>query len=156
MYRGFSGVLRGTVVAAALTSIAACASTYRNSGFVPTEDELSELVVGVDDRSAVEETVGRPATQGVISEEAWYFVGSRWEYYAYRAPTEIDRQVVAISFNDSGTIRNIERFSLRDGEVIALNRRVTESNIKGVSFINQILGNFGNFSPGQFVETEDN
>lgn len=151
MNAGFGRFWRFAVAAMLLAGLAACASTYRNSGYVPTENELSELVVGVDDRSAVEEQVGRPATQGVIAEDAWYFVGSRWEYFAYREPKEIERQVVAISFNDSGTIRNIERFTLEDGEVIALNRRVTESNIEGISFLSQILGNFGTFNAEQFL-----
>lgn len=151
MCHGFDRVLRVSAVVLLLAVVAACSSTYRNSGYVPTEQELSELIVGVDDRLTVEETVGRPATQGVVSEDAWYFVGSRWEYFAYREPTEIERQVVAISFNDSGTIRNIERFALEDGEVIALNRRVTDSNIEGVSFLNQILGNFGQIGADTFL-----
>lgn len=148
---GFWRGLRLYVLVSAVFTLAACAPTYRNSGYVPSEDELAELVVGVDDRSAVEEQVGRPATQGVISDDAWYFVGSRWEYFAYREAKEIDRQVVSISFNDSGTIRNIERFTLQDGEVIALNRRVTDSNIRNVSFIGQILNSIGNFNPGTFL-----
>ncbi|MDJ0994197.1 MAG: outer membrane protein assembly factor BamE [Dinoroseobacter sp.] len=139
------------LAAIAAVGLAACASTYSTSGYVPTEADLAELSVGVDDRFSVEETVGRPATQGVISEDAWYYVGSRWESYAYREKREIERQVVAISFNESGTVRNIERFSLADGEVIALNRRVTDSNIEGVSFLAQILGNFGNLTADQFL-----
>ncbi|WP_425090448.1 outer membrane protein assembly factor BamE [Tropicimonas sp. S265A] len=151
MYQSGVRILRLLVGGLVIAVLAACASTYRNSGYVPSEDELAELVVGVDDRSAVEAAVGRPATQGVVAEEAWYFIGSRWEYYAYREPTEIERQVVAISFNDSGTIRNIERFSLEDGEVIALNRRITDSTVEGVSFLNQILSNFGQLNADQFL-----
>ncbi|MEM9392390.1 MAG: outer membrane protein assembly factor BamE [Pseudomonadota bacterium] len=143
--------LRFGLVALVLLGLAACASTYRNSGYVPSESELSGLEVGIDDRASVEETVGLPATQGVVSEDVWYYVGSRWESYAYRERREIERQVVAISFNDNGTIRNIERFTLEDGEVIALNRRVTDSNIEGVSFLAQILSNFGNLTADTFI-----
>ncbi|HDR27177.1 MAG TPA: outer membrane protein assembly factor BamE, partial [Rhodovulum sp.] len=31
------------------------------------------------------------------------------------------------------------------GRVIALNRRVTESNVKGISFLGQLFRNLGNF-----------
>lgn len=151
MYLSARRALRFGLAALVLLGLTACAATYRNSGFVPTESELSGLQVGVDDRTAVEETVGLPATQGVVSEDVWYYVGSRWESYAYRERREVERQIVAISFNDGGTIRNIERFTLADGEVIALNRRVTDSNIEGVSFLRQIFANFGNISADTFL-----
>jgi outer membrane protein assembly factor BamE (lipoprotein component of BamABCDE complex) len=141
-------MLACVLVAGALSG---CAATYRNSGYVPSEEDLSGIAVGVDDRNSVAETVGRPVSQGVIADRAWYFVGTRWEYFAYRAPQQIDRQVVAISFDDRGTVRNIERFTLADGEVVPLNRRVTDSNIEGVSLIRQLLGNIGNIDAGNFL-----
>ncbi len=45
-----------------------------------------------------------------------------------------------------------ERFGLQDGEVIALNRRVTDSNIEGVSFIRQLLGNLGRVDAGTLLD----
>ena len=143
-------VLRTVALGCVLAVAVACTETYRNSGYVPSEEELSQVVVGKSDRAFVEETVGRPIAQGMIRDDTWYFVGTRWDYYAYRAPRPIDRQVVAISFNDRGTVGNVERFSLEDGQVIALNRRVTDSNIEGVSFLRQLLGNIGNFGPENF------
>lgn len=142
---------RGLCLGIGLLALAGCSATYRNSGYVPTDADLAEIAVGVDDRASVEDSVGRPVSQGVIADRAWYFVGTRWEYFAYRAPEAIDRQVVAISFDDGGTVRNIERFTLADGEVISLNRRVTDSNIEGVSLIRQLLGNIGNFDAGNFL-----
>lgn len=124
-----------------------CSPIYRNHGYVPGEDQLEAIVVGVDTQSSVEEIVGRPSSSGVLRDQAWYYVGSRWEHYAYRAPEEIDRQIVAISFDQAGTVSNIERFTLEDGRVIALSRRVTDSNIKGVPFLRQLLGSIGNFNP---------
>jgi outer membrane protein assembly factor BamE (lipoprotein component of BamABCDE complex) len=151
MYQRFGQLMRLSVGLVVVAGLVACAPTFDTTGYVPLEEDLAELTVGVDDRAAVEAAVGRPATQGVVSEDAWYFVGSRWEDYAYRETREIEREVLAISFNESGTIRNIERFTLADGEVIALNRRVTDSNIEGVSFLNQIFSNFGTFTADQFL-----
>jgi hypothetical protein len=33
-----------------------------------------------------------------------------------------------------------------------ISRRVTDSNIKGVGFLRQLLGNIGNFNAGQFLD----
>ena len=55
---------------------------------------------------------------------------------------------MAISFDGRGRVENIERFGLENGNVVVLSRRVTESNIKGVSFLRQLFRNIGNIDPG--------
>jgi outer membrane protein assembly factor BamE (lipoprotein component of BamABCDE complex) len=131
-----------------------CSPIYRIHGYVPAEDELALLTVGKDTRDSVEVAVGRPSAAGLLNDEGWYYVQSRYRQVGPRAAQEIDRQLVAISFDDKGTVTNIERFGLTDGRVITLSRRVTETNIKGESLIKQLLKNFGRFRAGDFLRKE--
>lgn len=131
--------------------VAGCSSIKRKHGFVPSEDDLAQVVVGVDTRDTVGDVIGPPSTSGVMRGNAWYYLASEWETRFYLAPEETSRQLVAISFDGDGVVENIERFSLEDGRVIVLNRRVTDDNIKGVTFIGQLLGNVGNFDAGEFL-----
>ena len=131
-----------------------CSAIYRNHGYVPAEDELALLTVGKDSRDSVEVAVGRPSAAGLLNDEGWYYVQSRYRQVGPRAPQEIERQLVAISFDEGGTVTNIERFGLEDGRVITLSRRVTDTNIKGANLIRQILGNFGRFRAGDFLPQE--
>lgn len=135
-----------------LMSTAACTPIYDKHGYVPSEEELAEIVVGVDTRASVESLVGQPSASGVIRDESWYYVSSLRATRGALAPKEVERQVLAISFDPDGTVANIERFGLEDGRVIALNRRVTDDNIKGVSFIRQLLGNIGNITAEQLFD----
>jgi outer membrane protein assembly factor BamE (lipoprotein component of BamABCDE complex) len=139
------------VALAAVVSLAGCQTVYRNHGYAPTDLELETLEVGRDTRETVAEKVGIPSEAGLLGDVAWYYVQSRWVQRGLQAPREIEREVIVISFNDSGTVRNIERFGLEDGQVVALSRRVTESNIEGVSFIRQLMGNFGRLTADQLV-----
>lgn len=132
--------LAGLALAAALT---ACSATYRNHGYVPSEEELSFVVVGVDTRDTVATAIGMPGTAGLLTEGAWYYVQSRFKHSGVRKPEEIEREVLSVSFGEDGVVENIERFGLEDGRVVVLSRRVTDSNIKGVSFIRQLLGSVG-------------
>jgi outer membrane protein assembly factor BamE (lipoprotein component of BamABCDE complex) len=143
---------RGALVLAlaALAFPAGCAAVYRNHGYVPTDEDLAKVVVGKTTREQAAAAVGRPSAEGLLQGSAWYYVGSRWKHLGPFAPQEVERQVVAISFNARGIVTNVERFGLEKGEVVTLSRRVTDSNIKGVSFIRQMMGNIGNFAPGQF------
>lgn len=132
-------------------AIAGCAATFENHGYAPTDRELEEIIVGVDTRDSVAEAVGRPTSFGMLESGGWYYTQSRWRHFAFKAPKIIDRQVVAISYTEAGTVENIERFTLEDGRVVPLSRRVTDSNVKGISFIRQLLGNVGNFNPAQLL-----
>ena len=53
---------------------------------------------------------------------------------------------------EEGKVENVERFGLENGQVVAISRRVTDSNIKGVGFLRQLLGNIGRLRADQFVE----
>ncbi|MCU0905522.1 MAG: outer membrane protein assembly factor BamE, partial [Tabrizicola sp.] len=79
----------------------------------------------------------------LLGDEGWYYVQSRYVQRGPREPREIDRQVVAVTFSQAGVVENIGRFGLEDGQVVEISRRVTETNIRGIGLIQQLLGNFG-------------
>ena len=135
-----------------LLAVSACTSLYSIHGYAPLDSDLAQIIPGQTTREQVAELVGRPASSGILASSGWYYVSSRWKDYAYRAPQEIAREVVAISFSEAGVVQNVERYGLQDGQVVALSRRVTESNIKGISFIKQLLSNFGRVSAGQILK----
>lgn len=143
-------ITRGVAVAALLV-VTSCAAIERNHGYVPSEADLALIEVGRDTRSTVSQLVGRPTAQGLLNDTGWYYVQSRFRHVGPREPKEVDRQVVAITFNQRGVVENVERFGLDDGKVVALSRRVTETNIRGISLIGQLLSNFGRISARDIV-----
>lgn len=149
--------LAGRVLALAVAgvlalAIAGCTPVYRNHGYVPSDEELALVEVGKDNRTTVAATLGRPSSEGLLNDVGWFYVQSRWKHFGAMPPNEIDRQVVSITFNEAGIVENVEKFGLEKGQVVALSRRVTDSNIKGIGFIRQLIGNIGRLQPGQLVE----
>lgn len=132
-------------------SLVACAPIYRNHGYIPEQMELDAVKIGAT-REDVAAAIGRPSAAGLLNDVGWFYVQSRWEHKGGRAPREIDRQVVAITFTEAGTVSNVERFGLERGRVVALSRRVTESNIKGISFLRQLFGSIGRLRADQVVD----
>ncbi|MBP9182733.1 MAG: outer membrane protein assembly factor BamE [Fuscovulum sp.] len=128
---------------AACLVAAACATVVRNHGYIPDETELAQVEIGVDTRETVAEKIGRPSAQGLLNDIGWFYVQSRFEHVGPREPKEVDRQVVAITFTEAGVVDNVGRYGLEDGRVIDISRRVTETNVKGIGFIRQLLANFG-------------
>ncbi len=143
--------MRIGTVGLVLVALSACTSIYRNHGYVPTDKDLAEVVVGESTQDDVGLAIGRPSSIGVLTGSGWFYVGSRFKQQGLRAPVEIDRQVVAITFDDAGVVENVERFGLEKGQVVVISRRVTDSNIKGVGFLRQLLGNIGNLSAADLL-----
>jgi outer membrane protein assembly factor BamE (lipoprotein component of BamABCDE complex) len=134
-----------------LVLLMGCSAIYRDHGYVPTDTELTAVQVGVSSREDVAGAVGRPSASGLLNDEGWYYVQSQFKHAGPLKPEEIDRQVVAISFNANGIVENVERFGLQEGQVVPLSRRVTETNIKGVSFLRQLFSSFGQFRAGELL-----
>lgn len=148
---GARGWMRAACLALALAA-AACSPIIRDHGYVPADSELETVVVGRDTRETVAEKVGRPSAAGLLNDEGWYYVQSRYRTLGPRQPEEIDRQVVAISFSPAGTVTNVQRFGLEDGRVVTLSRRVTTSNIREVSFVRQLLASFGRIRASDVID----
>jgi len=143
-------LVRGGLIGMLLLAVAACSPVIRHHGYAPDETELSFVEIGRDTRDTVAEKIGRPGASGLLEDGAWYYVQSKRLHSGYREPAEVERQVVAISFDGQNRVSNIERFGLEDGEVVILSRRVTKSNVPPPSIISQLLGNIGVFNPRQF------
>lgn len=142
----------GVMTALTVMVAVACTPIYRNHGYIPADDELALVQVGVDTQDSVAEKVGRPSVQGLLNDNGWFYVQSRYKQVGPKAPVEIDRQVVAITFDDGGKVANVERFGLEKGRVVPISRRVTQSNIASVSIIGQLLSSVGRLRAGQLID----
>lgn len=141
---------KAALVFAALAVMTGCSRLESSTGYIPDAQLLDDVTVGRDTKETVGRILGRPGTEGIINENAWYYVRSDYERFLYREPVEVNRQVLSISFAEDERVANIERFGLEGGRVVVLERRVTDSNTQGISFLRQLFSNLGNFNPGDF------
>lgn len=148
---GMGGWLRAGLAVLALALVAACAPQMRYHGYAPSDSDLAQVQVGRDTRETVAERLGRPSMGGVLENSDWFWVQSDWRHEHWRAPVETDRQVVAISFDRGGRVANVERFGLRDGQVVPLSRRVTDMGTRPSVFA-QVFRVLGQFSAADLAE----
>lgn len=145
-----AGLRRGALVVT-LAAAMACTPVIRYHGYIPEPEDLERIVVGQDSRESVIAIAGPPTSESVLDGGAMYYVASTFRHYGAMAPQEIDRQVLAISFDAAGTVRNIERFTLEDGRIVVLSRRVTDDGIQDMTFLRQLLGNVGRVNASDFL-----
>ena len=147
----WGGTVRALVGLITIALLASCTPQVRFHGYVPDQEDLDALVVGVDTRGSVEDLIGPPNSSGVLTDGGWYYISTKIEHLTYHAPQTVERTMIALSFDADDVLSNVESFSLEDGRVVPLARRVTELPVKGPSFWAQILGNIGNLDPAGII-----
>jgi len=145
-------VLRMALLGGVLVSVSACVPIFRNHGYVPTQEELAEIKVGVDTRDTVAENVGAPGSSGMLNNGNFYYVATRIRHSGARKPQIVSRELVAISFTSAGVVSNIEQYTLEDGQVVSFERRVTSSSVQNKTFLRQLLGNLGQFDASSVLQ----
>ena len=148
--QGIRSTVRIGLVTLLCISLAGCAARYRTHGYVPSDDELQQIVPGVDTRTTVEDLIGVPSTSGTLNESGFYYIESDIRHFGWRSPEVVDREVLAITFDGDGVVENIERFGLEDGQVVPLTRRITRSGDGDIGFIRKLFGNIGGINAADF------
>jgi outer membrane protein assembly factor BamE (lipoprotein component of BamABCDE complex) len=140
------------ILALAAAPLTACSAIYQKHGYIPTEEQLAEVVVGVDTKDSVAESIGVPTASGVLNDGGYYYVSTLMRTRGAGATKPVSRSLVAINFDSRQIVSGVERYSLEDGRVIPLERRVSSSSVEDKTFLRQLLGNLGNFNPGSLLE----
>ena len=152
---GFGDVVRsglihrlvlGASAGAILCAAAACTPVRDTRGYVLNERVLSGITPGKDNRNSVLVALGTPSAIGTFQPNVWYYIGAQTEALAYKEPTILDQQVVAIQFNAAGAVADIQRYTLADGMKIDPSNRETPTHGREMGIMEQLLGNLGRFN----------
>lgn len=135
------------VVASLSYLVAACAPDVQNRGNMPAESQVSTISPGASTRSDVIAALGSPSTTSLFDNgESWFYIGGHSQQYAFFPITELDRQVLAISFDQQGTVTSVRTLTKEDGADIQVVERITPTAGNEMTIMQQLLGNIGRFN----------
>lgn len=129
-----------------LLALAACAPTVNQRGNLPEPEKLAEIKPGVTNKDAVSHLLGSPSTVSTFNDKTWYYISRKTEQVSFLSPDLLDQQVVAVAFDDSGVVREIQHLGLGDGRTVDPSTRVTPSAGRELGLFEQLIGNVGRFS----------
>lgn len=122
-----------------------CAPVVDQRGHVVEKGTYEKLQAGQSTKDDVLTLLGSPSTVATFDNETWYYISQRAETVAFREPQVRAQQVVAISFESTGTVKAINNYSLKDGKAVAMVDRKTPTAGKELGYIDQFFGNLGKF-----------
>lgn len=149
--------MRLTLFAAAAIStlaVSACNPVLRSHGYVPPTNQERDIEVG-DAQSTVVEQMGNPSTRAMFDENIWYYISSTREELAFLTPKTRSRSITAISFDESGTVTEIDEYDLKDGRQFALVSRETPTRGRELTILEQLFGNLGRLPVQQLSNEQD-
>ena len=142
-------MIRILLLALSLTLLQACVSVRTGHGYVLEADQ-SELSAkpGFDTKDSVLAKYGEPSIIGAFDRNAWYYLYATDHARAFFKPKTQTRTIIAIHFDDGGTVTETETIPLDAGEEIRLVSRETPTRGKELNFWEQLLGNVGQLPAG--------
>ena len=125
----------------------ACTTTVAQRGELLDQDALNEIKPGVTTKDDITRTLGSPSTIASFDPNVWYYIGARTEQTGMFDPEITDQKVVMITFDPTGTVKDVSTRSKDDARDVAMIQRTTPATGREFSIIEQLLGNFGKFDP---------
>jgi outer membrane protein assembly factor BamE (lipoprotein component of BamABCDE complex) len=159
-------MVRRIALAAAAVSVlasAACAPVGAYQGFQAIEAHPEDVRVGVDTRTTVQSRLGTPTATSTFDPNIWFYISQVQTETSFFRPRVMRRDVVAIAFDPaSQSVTSVNKYTLADGRVIAMNDRETPTRGREMTILEQLIGNIGrggvlpNNQPGPGERPGDN
>src|SRR3954451_17623817 len=118
--------------------LAACSATISHRGYQPRAQDMQKVQVGMS-KAEVEATLGSPSTTATInsSGDSYYYISSTVEQRSILEPSEVDRKVFAVRFNQSNQVESFANYGLEDGKIINFSSRETPTAGKEMTILGQ-------------------
>jgi outer membrane protein assembly factor BamE (lipoprotein component of BamABCDE complex) len=135
------------IVPIATFGLAACTSSISTHGHRLDAAALAQIEPGQSAQGDVIQLLGSPSSLATFDDRTWYYVSQRTERHSFYHNTVVAQDVVAIEFDEQGTVSRIDRHDLNGARDIDLVSRETPTAGNEMSVIEQFLGNIGRFNP---------
>ena len=135
----------GTIFLATALSLllAACGSPVQVRGQIPDTDSIEAIKAGVQRREDVRELLGTPSTISTFEDQKWYYIGQKSIDYTFKKTKVLERSVLVVSFDGTGRVDEKAFYTLADGWEIDPVARITPTEGREMTIMQQLLGNLG-------------
>jgi len=110
-------------------------------------DAMKQLVPGTSTRKDVMTLMGSPTAKATFDDNTWLYIAEVTRPVIAGTQTVLDQQVIALTFDQQGILRNVSTKTADDGISVSMASGATPSPGSEATFMQQLLGNVGRFNP---------
>ena len=140
-----SAFLQAAFLCCAAFGLAACGSAVQVRGNIPEPEDVAVIEPGVHSRQDVVDLLGSPSTISTFQDRKWYYIGQKTQEMAFSKPEVVDRQVLVVIFDEAGYVDQTTSYTLADARSVSPVERITPTEGKDLTLLQQFFGNIGRF-----------
>lgn len=124
--------------------LAACSPEINHRGYIAKPGAFAQVSEGMS-KAEVEGILGSPSTTASVNMQgdSYYYISSTTKGRAFLAPTETNREIIAVRFNQADQVQSTAQYGLQDGRIIDINTRKTVVVGSEQSLLAQLFRNVG-------------
>jgi outer membrane protein assembly factor BamE (lipoprotein component of BamABCDE complex) len=124
-------------------ALAACQETITKHGHQFQENDLKAVNSGMS-QEQVRTTLGTPTTTAAVGGgSAFYYISSTQGQTSFFTPVEKDRKVLAVYFNQLGSVDRVANYGIKDGKVFNFAKQKTDTPSRDEGIIKALFRNLG-------------
>ena len=132
----------------AAINISACATKYQSEGYRMNSKIVQSIKQGSDNKKTVVKKLGSPSSKAAFNNKTWLYISKENKEKSFFSQETLEQQVLAITFNESGTVKDVRYYTLQDGQPVLPVKRTTPSPGRKLRILEQLFGNLGRISAG--------
>lgn len=111
-------------------------------------EQLTQLVPGTSTQADALALIGSPTSRATFDDNTWLYISEMTKPVIGATNRIQSQEVVALTFDRAGVLQRVDRKGTEDSVPVAIATRTTPTPGNESTFLQQLLGNVGRFTPG--------
>ena len=138
--------MRCLLISSITLLLASCTPIVDTRGHSGEDVDVSQITIGQSKREDVQALLGSPTSTSNFGDEIWYYITQKQSRVGVFAPDVSEQRVTAITFGADTVVSDISAYKKEDGQNVQGVGKTAPTEGHSVTFIEQMLGNFGRFN----------
>jgi len=120
-----------------------CASIKDHRGYIVDPMLVDAVQPGIDNRTSVERTLGRPTFVSQFGAQDWYYVSMDTKQPPFQRPRTYQQTALRVRFDATGNVIGIDKAGMEKVARISPDGKTTPTLGRDRSFLQDLFGNVG-------------
>ena len=125
-----------------------CVSIKDHRGYLVDATLVDGVQPGIDNRTSVEKTLGRPTFVSEFGQKDWYYISQLIKTPPFRRPRTESQQVVRVRFDQAGNVVGVDKRGMEQVARISPEGDKTKTLGRDRSLLQDLFGNIGAVGAG--------
>lgn len=144
---GLKVAAAGMVLAAAAL-VGGCTSIRDHRGYLIDQTLLDSVQPGIDNRTSVEKTLGRPTFESQFGQKDWYYIAQTVKTPPFRKPRTSEQTVLRVRFDPTGNVVGVDKRGIEQVARIDPDGHTTPTLGRKRGLLEDLFGNIGAVGAG--------